>query len=284
MKKNEVFRLLETTNSHWYFIKNNDFPSGVELPSSTNILEAFPNPSIKYWLENTSPEEIKEKTNSGKRSGSKIHHSCFLLSLGEKIDPNIGLLKNQIIKLPLETSEDKKKDNELLNYLLLPFNDREYRCLEGFKNYWEEFRPISICKEKKVYHKTLLYAGTLDWVGYLWNAKQKKYELWVIDYKISNTHDMSYEAQICSYYKAICQMQRKNIRARLGILYLGKTTKKRFQLKEVGDKKKAWDNFILAKKLWHSINPTAKPEIKKQYEEIFVNIDFKAKGRRIIFK
>jgi hypothetical protein len=284
MKKKGVFRLLETTRSHWYYIMNKDFPSGVEMPSSTNILEVYPNPQLTYWLTTTSPEEIEEKTKNGKRSGTKTHHSGYLLSLGDVINPNIGLTKAQIMKLPLETSEDKKKDDELLSYLMLPFNDREYRCLEGFKNFWEDFKPISILREKKVYHKKLLYAGTLDWAGYLWNSKKKKYEFWLIDYKISNSHDIGYEAQICSYYKALCQMQGRNIKARLGILYLGKTTKKRFQLKEVEDKNKAWDDFILAKKLWHSLYPNAKPTLKEPLENISVKIDFKAKGRRIIFK
>jgi len=281
MKNKKAFYLLKTVKSHWYFIKDKHFPNGIEMPSSTNILTMFPNPGLDFWKENTSPEEIKQKQDDGKIQGTKTHHSCFLLSIGEVISPNNGLTKNQIKLLPLETSEDKQKDDELLNYLQQPFTKREYKCIQSFQNFWEEFKPISIGREMKVYHKKLLYAGTLDWIGYLWNKKLKKYELWIIDYKISNTHNRNYEAQNMSYYKALCEMNKKRFKARLGILYLGKSTKKMFQLKEIEDKKRAWDDFIMAKKLWHSLNPNAKPDIKKEYEPIKIDISHKRKGRII---
>jgi hypothetical protein len=275
------FYLLNTESSHWYFIKNEDFPNGVEMPSATNILNLFPNPNLDYWKENTSPEEIKQKQEDGKMSGSKVHHCCFLLAVGEEINPNIGLTKNQIRKLPLETSEDKAKDDELLFYLSLPLNKREFRGIEGFANFWEEYKPISIGKEMKVYHKHLRYAGTLDWVGYLWNKKTKKYELWVIDYKISNSHQRSYESQGVAYLKALNSMYKKPIRARVGILYLGKTTKKRFQLKEVTETKRAWDDFILVKKLWHSINPNISAPLIELKDNVSVDVSYKRKGRII---
>ena len=153
---NHEFRLIETKSNHWYFIKNEDFPSGVEMPSSTNILEVFPNVGLNYWKENTSPEEIKKKQEEGKNQGSKVHHTCYLLSIGKTIYPSNGLTKEQIIKLPLETSEDKKKDDKLLNYLRKPFTDREYKCIQSFQNFWEEFKPVSLGREMKVYHKKLL--------------------------------------------------------------------------------------------------------------------------------
>jgi hypothetical protein len=283
MKKKEI-RLLKTVKGHWYFIKNKHFPSGVEMVSSTNILDtAFPNPELNYWKENTSPEEIKEKTENGKRQGTKTHHGCYLLSKGQEINPNVGFSRRQINLLSLETSEDKKKDDELLNYLLNPLTDREYRCLNGFENFWNDFKPITIKRESKVYHKKLLYAGTLDWCGYLLNKKTNKYEFWIIDYKISNNHSRSYEAQICSYHKALCSVEGRSIKARLGLLYLGKTTKKKYQLKEIEDKKRAWNDFILAKKMWHSLNPNAKPTIKEKFPSIKIDVSFKKKGKVIKF-
>lgn len=282
MTNKKTFHLLKTNKGHWYFVQNEDFPNGMEMPSATNILDVFPNPGLDYWRENTSPEEIKRKQEEGKIQGSKVHHSCFLLSAGEIVQPSRGLSKKQVMLLPLETSEDtKKKDDKLLDYLMQPFTEREYKGLQGFQNYWEEYKPITVGREIKVYHKRLFYAGTLDWVGYLWNAKKKRYEFWVIDYKISNNHDRSYEAQVVSYFKALCQMYGKNFRARLGILYVGKATKKKFQLKELEDRKRAWDDFLTAKKLWHSLNPAAKPDIKEEYDPIQVDTSFKRKGRLI---
>ena len=281
MSKKNIFKLLNTQNSHWYFIKNEDFPDGANLPSVTNVLDCFPNSGLRFWLENTSPEEIKQKQEDGKIQGSKLHHACFLLSGGEIIDPNIGLTKEQIYKLPLETSDDKQKDDELLNYLLQPFTIRENNGIIGFNNYWDEFKPVVVAREMQVYHKALRYAGTLDAIQYLWNKKEKKYEAWLIDYKISNQHSLAYELQLVSYYKALCKMYNRNFKLRLGILYLAKSTKKKFQLKEVIDKKEAWDNFILTKKLWHATNKNAEPKEEKPKEKISVDISFKMKGRKI---
>jgi hypothetical protein len=272
---------MDTVKGHWYYIENADFPNGIELPSVTNILDLFPNPQLDFWKENTSPEEIKLKQDEGKQQGSKVHHCCYLLSVGEEINPNIGLTKEQVRKLPLQTDEDKLKDDALLDYLLEPLTTREIRGIEGFANFWEEFKPITIARELEVYHKSFGYAGTLDWVGYLWNKKLKKYELWIIDYKISNSHSLCYESQIVCYERALKSMFKKRFKARLGILYLGKTTKKRFQLKEVSDRTTAWDRFMMTKKFWHSLYPEAKPKIKELVDNVKVDVSHKKKGKLI---
>jgi len=280
-KPSNKFYLLDTIKNHWYFIQNQDFPSGVEMPSATTILEMFPNPGLDFWKTNTSPEEIKQKQEDGMIQGTKVHHCCYLLAHGQTINPDQGLIRKQIELLPLETSEDKRKDDKLLNYLLQPLTEREAKCLESFKNYWEEFKPITIGKELKVYHKKLRYAGTLDWVGYLFNKKLGHYELWIVDYKISKQHSRGYEGQNMCYYKALCEMYGKRFNARLGILYLGKSTKKMFQLKEVDDKKRAWEDFMISKKLWHLFNTTASPIMVKERETVSVDTSHKIKGRTI---
>jgi len=279
-KKPNKFYLLPTEKNHWYYIQNQDFPSGVEMPSATTILDMFPNPGLDFWKTNTSPEEIKQKQEDGMIQGTKVHHYCYLIAHGETVFP-IGLTKRQIELLPLETSEDKQKDDKLLNYLMKPLTDREYKCILGFKNFWQEFKPITIGKELKVYHKKLRYAGTLDWVGYLFNKKTGKYELWIVDYKISKQHSRGYEGQNMCYYKALCEMYGKRFKARLGILYLGKATKKMFQLKEIEDKKRAWDDFMISKKLWHTFNTHASPKMATPKDAISVDISHKVKGRTV---
>jgi len=278
-----LFKLINTIKNHWYFIKDENFPTGIDMPSVTTILDCFPNPGLNHWRETTSPEEIKEKQEEGKIQGSKVHHTAYLLSIGEKINMNNGLTKEQIAKLPLETSDDKQKDLKLLNYLKEPYTDREIRSVKAFLNYWAEFKPITRERELHVYHKDLLYAGTLDWAGYLWSSKENKYEPWIIGYKISSVHSQSYESQIMAYYKALCRRYDKKYRIKLGLLYLGKPTKKMFQLKEVIDKQRAWDDFISTKKLWHSINPNAKPKTKEILDEVSVDITHKKKGKLIKF-
>lgn len=282
MKKKNEFYLAPTDKGHWYFLRNEDFPDGVYLPSSTTILEYFPNPGLNHWRENTAPEVIKELQQKGTIQGTKTHHCCYLLTMGEEINPDFGLTKEQISKLPLETSEDKAKDDELLNYLLEPLTTRENRCIKTFKTFWSDYKPVTIAREIKVYNKTLEYAGTLDWVGYLWNAKKKKYELWIIDYKISKQHSKPYESQIVSYDKAMCKMYGKNFRFRLGVLYLGKSTKKGYQLKEIDNKKEAWDNFVYCQKLWNNVNSSAEPKFTEPRDKVKLdNVNYKVRGRTI---
>lgn len=273
-----IIRLLETDKGHWYHIKNDKVPDGVDLPSSTNILEAFPAPGLKYWLENTSPEEIKQKQDNGKIQGSKFHHLAYLLSLGERVT-RLGVNKDQLEKLPLETRTEKPKDRELLEYLQQPLTKRESNCLIGFENFWDEFKPITKAREIMVFSLKHGFAGTLDWAGYLWNKKKNKYEFWLLDYKISNQHDKKNESQIASYLRAVSEMRGKALRARLGLLYVGKPTKKKFQLKEVEDKKAAFQAFLNTKKLWEYTNPNAAPKFDVMQDEYQVNTEYKTRGK-----
>jgi hypothetical protein len=276
MKKK--FELLETKKGHWYSIINEDFPHGINLPSVTNILEAYPNPGLDYWLTNTSPEEIKQKQDDGKEQGTKVHHCCYLMAQGEEIITETGLTDKQVQMLPIAGVDQKLVEN-----LKSQLTKRETNCLEGFENYWEEFAPVNIARELMVYSKKMGYAGTLDWVGYLWDKKKKKYDLWFIDYKISKNHSREYELQLAAYFKAVCEMNKKRYRARKGVLYLGKPTKKKYQLKEVPETNKSFETFKSVKKLWHDLYPNAQPEFEI-LKESFKVVPNKMKGRRIKIK
>jgi hypothetical protein len=188
---------------------------------------------------------------------------------------HLGLSENQIKNLPL-TGEDKG----LSLYLKKPLTSREARCLFSYENFTEDFKPITVAREVKVFSVKYGYAGTLDWVGYLWDTKAKKYRQWIIDYKISLNPDAAHFAQITAYNQAISETFGKKFRFNLGILYLGKPTKKGYFFKEVPDKKKPFNLFLNAMKFWKEENSMI-PKIKAVQEEFSVKENYTRKGKRL---
>ena len=269
-RKNILFkpRLIEAENGHFYSIKD------AYLPSSTNILECFPNPGLTFWRENTDASVIKQKQEDGKIQGSKVHHCCYLLSLGETINSE-GLTNKQINLLGLSNPR-------LIQYLKNPLTKRERKCIESFQVFYEDYQPETLKNEMIVYSLKNGYAGTLDWIGYLWNKKTKKRELWIIDYKISNSHSLAYDLQIASYYYALNESRKKRYKLKLGLLYLGKSTKKGYQLKESKNKHISFKNFLITKKLWHFLYPNVRPKIPAKVNDFKVKT-YKYKGKKVKF-
>jgi hypothetical protein len=222
-------------------------------------------------MQTTNPEEIKRKQEEGKIEGSKLHN-CISLELMKETVNLQGISEEQIKKLKLS-------DKKLISYLKQPLSERVEEALIGFENWFNEFKPITISNELMVYSKKHLFAGTLDWIGYLWDKKKKKYDLWLVDWKISKVIDRSYDLQITSYWKAFSETYRKNIPSlRLGILQLGKN-KCGYSFKEVKDKKVCWDLFLNTKNIWNDTNNKI-PEIKERRETFSLPV-FSKKGRML---
>ena len=137
--KNKIKLVENTRNGHWYEVKDDELNESIYLPSSTNILSAFPNPGLKFWLENSSPEEIKRAQEDGKIQGSKVHHAIDLEIAGEKIGIN-GFTDEQLKMTGLT-------DKRLLSYLRKELTEREEKCLIGFENFWEDYQPITVGNE-----------------------------------------------------------------------------------------------------------------------------------------
>jgi len=181
----------------------------------------------------------------------------------------------------------------LINYLKEPLTEREEEAMVGAENFWEEFLPITVASEIMVYSKKYGYAGTADWVGYLWDKKKKKYELWLVDWKISKTTDRSYDLQLVSYWKAFGETYGKNHpNMRLGILQLG-ANKCNYSFKEVknkkGDeskdknkaKKIAWGLFLKTKAIYDDLHPNSKPQVTKRREQFDAFPIYKKKGKSV---
>ena len=261
MKK--TITLVEAQNGHFYKIEDDELNESVFLPSSTNILTAFPNPGLTFWRENSSPEEIKKAQEDGKIQGTKVHKGIELQLLGQTV-LGAGLSEAQISLLGLS-------EKKLIQYLKEPLTEREEEALVGFENWWGIFKPITVGSELMVYSLKYGFAGTLDWIGYLWDKKKGKYELWIVDWKISKSLDRSYDLQLASYWQAIQETYKKKFpEIRLGILQLGKN-KCNYCFKEVKDKEVAWDLFLNTKKTYDDLFPNSNPKVVERRKEFKLN-------------
>jgi len=267
---------VESASGHFYFYQHPiKQPEGVYLPSSTTILEVFPNKGLDFWKTNTSPAEIKDKQENGKRQGTKLHHCIELGSKGQTISKD-GVTDAQIKMLGLS-------DRRLINYLREPLTDRELQALDGVENFARIFEPVTVKNEMIVVSTKVGYAGTCDWVGYLKNKKTGRYELWVLDWKISNTKSRSNELQVVSYKKALSEMYPENKalkRAKMGTVYFG-MNKCHFSFSEVTDAPQAYRLFLLTKKLWHDANPKLPEFDTKSRESYSFNMNNQFKGNII---
>lgn len=92
----------------------------------------------------------------------------------------------------------------------------EYRgYFDGFREWWDKYRPVVIGSELRLYHKLLRYAGTADLVCVIGD------ELWIIDYKSTSVlSEMLLRVQLEAYAKAL-ESQGVKV-ARKGALHLRK--------------------------------------------------------------
>lgn len=273
--KNSRIHLVESSAGHYYFYQHPTIcPEGKYFPSITTILEAFPNKGLDFWKSNTSPDEIRDKQERGKMQGTKLHH-CIDLGIKGHIISKDGVTREQCKDL-------KISDRRLLNYLMEPLTDRECKALDGVENFARIFEPKTVANEIIVVSLKHEYAGTCDWVGYLKN-KEGKHELWVLDWKISNTKSRNNELQVVGYKRALLERfrYRKGLaKAKLGTVYFG-MNKCHFSLSEVKDEKQVFNLFLSTKKLWHDANPKL-PEFDTNLKERFAfNMQNKITGKLI---
>jgi len=127
----------------------------------------------------------------------------------------------------------------------------------------------------------------------LWDKKKKKYELWIVDWKISKSIERGYDLQGVSYWKAFEETYGKRYpNMRIGILQLG-ANKCNYSFKEVknkkGDdskdknkaKKVAWDLFLKTKAIYDDLYPNSKPQVTKRREQFDALPVHKKKGKII---
>lgn len=106
---------------------------------------------------------------------------------------------------------------------------------EGFREWFDEVKPVVVSTEFKTYHKYLIYAGTVDLLAYI-DGK-----LYVIDYKTTaNVEKMLTRVQLEAYKQALIShgipVERKAV---LHLMPNGKAKLLEYDADDTG----AWDVF-----------------------------------------
>jgi hypothetical protein len=143
------------------------------------------------------------------------------------------------------------------------YNEKVWEMINKFVDFWTTHKPELISTEEFVYSDEYRYAGTADLVCKLDG------EVWLIDFKTSNSLHKSYDLQLASYAKALKECKGIEIE-RTGILWLksskrgpskqkGRIQGRGWELKVVDDIEENFELFQLIRKLYNLENPDTEP-------------------------
>jgi len=174
-----------------FYIKTEEDGTVTEYPSATWKAGCYPK-GIEYykWLAKHGWDESQEIMHSAGDRGSKVHNGVESLLLGNSIEMDDQL---------------PNSDSELEDITL-----EEWEAIMSFADWYKEAQPETISIERTVFNDEYNYAGTLDYLCKI------KGELWLIDFKTSQSVWPSHEIQVSAYKHAIPEKVDK-----LGILQLG---------------------------------------------------------------
>lgn len=222
---------------HRFYRINGEF-----YPSVTTILQVYPKGLgfAKWLVSNGSWNEAeKVKEEAGDR-GSKVHNAI------------VQIIKGRQLRL-LNAKKEKV------------FSDEEWKALLGFRNFWEDYRPVTLESEKIVYSKKFGFAGTVDWIGSIEmpdKNKKKTKCLAMLDWKTSKGIYNSYLLQVSAYCYANAEMKGRPVEA-LAVVQLGSKAKRVYSVKLVDDRKLCFKTFLACKAIWDFENPQASPSLEK---------------------
>lgn len=133
-------------------------------------------------------------------------------------------------------------------------NDKQKRCVNAFVLWFNEVKPEIVAIEVRVDHNELGYAGRIDLVCKIDG------ELYIVDYKSSNSVHASHKVQVGGYAKAWAYEKGVDLSSIKGaILHLNSTTKKGYSFLEVDIEPNA-EIFVTCNKLFDLLYPKAEPK------------------------
>ena len=239
--KNERVKSITSQDNRFYLV------DGEYYPSVTTILTAYPK-SVGFfkWLTTNGnwQEAEKAKEEAGSR-GSKVHNAILQLINGKRLK----LL-------------DSNKESI--------FTNEEWKMILAFKNFWDDFEPITLECEKTVFSKRFKFAGTIDWMGTIkmpGKDKKAKRVLAIMDWKTSKAIYNSNLVQVAAYAFASTEMEKKKAQA-LAVIQLGSKNKKGYAVKFVEDRETCFNVFLAVKTIWDFENPNARPSTEDLPGEI----------------
>ena len=229
------------SDERWY-IKTNGQGKDIFVPSVTWIASFFPKGIGFYkWLANTGWNESQAIKEAAGDKGSKVHLAIVDLLDKKEVKMNDQYINNSIGQKEELTSE-------------------EYECLMTFVSWFNKEKPEIVAREMVVFNNKDRYAGTVDLICKIKN------ELYVVDFKTSQSIWPEHEIQVSAYKHALPGPESFN----LAILQIGyKRNKAGYKFTEVEDK---FDLFLAAKFIWKAETEGIIP-LKKDYpEKLCLNI------------
>ena len=214
----------------------------VYYPSVTTILQYMPkNKYFEVWLKDVGHNADIIMKRAGKE-GTQVHQAIETLLEGEELD-------------------------WMDDYGNAKYNEKVWQMINKFVDFWKTYEPELISTEEFVYSDEHKYAGTADVVCKLDG------EVWLIDFKTSNSLHKSYDLQLASYAKALKECRGIEIE-RTGILWLksqkrGPSKKKGciqgagWELKVIDKIEENFELFKLIQRLYDLENPDTEPIYRK---------------------
>ena len=211
---------------------------GVYYPSVTSVLSYMPkNKFFESWMKDVGHNADLIMRKAGEE-GTQTHNA-------------------------IEDLLDGKEVEWMDDYGNAKYSELVWSMILKFKEFWEIAKPELISKEEFTYSDEHKYAGTSDALVKIND------EIWLIDFKTSNSLHKSYDLQLAAYAKAIEEV--KGIKVdRTGILWFksakrgpgrkeGEFQGKGWELKAIDEVDTNFELFKLIYKLYELENPTTAP-------------------------
>jgi len=261
-------------DERWYIKQTGE--GNVFKPSVTWQAGSYPKGIGFYrWLAEKGWDEAEAIKQDAGDKGSKVHSAIVDLIDGKEV---VGFESEGKPASLYKNPTTEKEESLTLE---------EYECVMSFSDWWNQVKPKTItreiivdqenhrddCEMKKLGspYCSCLYMGTVDWVGIIDN------EIWLLDWKTSQSIWPSFELQVSSYRHAIKgviiveKQGAKKIKVgkpvqHMGILQVGyKRNKAGWKFTEVADK---FDLFGAAQKIWFNEHGGEKPSVKDYPESL----------------
>jgi hypothetical protein len=221
--KNPNVVQITTIDERWYY---ND-KTKIYRPSSTWIANYYPKGAeFVKWVASKGWDEAELIKQEAGQRGSRVHHMCELLVLGNEIKMNDTFIDG----------EGEYKE---------PTAD-EWWAAMSFSDWWKQNKPVLRATEQVVESEEHNYSGTLDL------EVEMDGQIWIVDIKTSKSIYPSHRIQLASYKEAY------NKNAKMGIIQVGYPLNKRgWKFTEVED---CFDLFLAAKRIWYEENKDVTPK------------------------
>lgn len=191
--ESNIITVSSDSNGRWYDLS--EYKIKEQYPSVTTFLSKYDKgDSIIQWAADCGSysQYLSELKKAGHR-GSRVHNTIEAILKGEEWD---FYMYREYWKKP-----DKQEDKEHSKHLTKTEFYQEWRMIEAFYNWWNDFgkpRPVHI--EDVVYSTKLKTAGRIDsiWTGGVFGEGYC-----MVDWKTSSGIWESHKCQQCVYWLAV---------------------------------------------------------------------------------